>query len=108
MKTLAAAPGVAVRFAGSLLLIAAGGGGAPALALPEYAQREAKSCAYCHVAENGAGARNYRGEFYRKHRRSFAGFDDAAEARKAGAEVGPDADPAPRSYAPPRRRGRPC
>jgi eukaryotic-like serine/threonine-protein kinase len=70
-------------------------------ARPKYARAEGKSCAYCHVGAAGGGARNYRGAFYQANKLTFNGFDDAAEAKKAGAEVGPDASPPPKSLTAP-------
>lgn len=70
-------------------------------ATPAFAKKEAKSCGYCHVNPAGGGARNYRGLYYKAHGLSFASFDDAAEAKKAGVEIGPDPKPNPTSYTPP-------
>jgi len=58
-------------------------------------------CGFCHVKPGGGGARNYRGLYYAMHGHSFAGFDDAAEAKAAGVEVGPDASEKPASLTPP-------
>ena len=69
----------------------------PAQGLPKYADAEGKPCAYCHVRASGGGPRNYRGLFYAANKFTFYRFDDAAEAKKAGAEVGPSATPPPRS-----------
>lgn len=85
-----------VLSAASLLLSASS-----AHAFKKFAQAEGKSCAYCHVNPAGAGKRNYRGLFYKAHNNSFAGFDDAAEAKKAGVEIGPEPTPPPRSQTPP-------
>ncbi len=63
----------------------------------KYAIAEGVSCAYCHVSAVGGGKRNYRGDFYQKQMHSFANFDDAAEAKAAGVEVGPEADKKPAS-----------
>ncbi len=49
-----------------------------------------------HRAENN----NYRGLFYKGNNYTFAGFDDAAEAKKAGVAIGPDAAPPPNSFKP--------
>jgi hypothetical protein len=73
----------------------------PANAYPPYAKKENKSCAYCHVNKAGGGARNYRGAYYKAHGLTFASFDDAAEAKKAGVEIGPEPKPNPTSYTPP-------
>lgn len=72
-------------------------------AFPKFAAAEGKPCAYCHVNPAGGGARNYRGKYYKAHALSFAEFDDAAEAKKAGEEVGPDPDPSvkPKSWTAP-------
>lgn len=70
-------------------------------ALPAFTQKEGKPCAYCHVNQAGSGPRNYRGLFYKQNKLSFAGFDDAAEAKKAGVEIGPNPTPPPKSYSPP-------
>lgn len=74
-------------------------------AYPAYAKKENKSCGYCHVRAAGGGARNYRGAYYKGHGLSFASFDDTAEAKKAGVEVGPDPTPNPTSYTPPAKAG---
>ena len=74
---------------------------APTSATPKFAKKEMVSCAYCHVNPSGGGKRNYRGTYYRKNDLSFAGFDDKEEAKKAGAEVAPDADAHPTSLTPP-------
>jgi tetratricopeptide (TPR) repeat protein len=77
---------------------------APVKATPVFAQKEGKPCAYCHVNPNGGGKRNYRGLYYKAHNLTFAEFDDAAEAKKAGVEVGPDPDPntKPKSWTAPK------
>jgi len=53
-------------------------------ARPEYAKAEGKSCAYCHEDPKGGKRRNYRGRYYGQKMRSFAGFNNADEAKKAG------------------------
>lgn len=68
-------------------------------AFKKFAEAEGKPCAYCHVNPAGGGPRNYRGLFYKVNGLSFKGFDDAAEAKKAGAEIGPAATPPPKSLA---------
>ena len=69
----------------------------PAAAFPKFANQEGVKCAYCHVRATGGGKRNYRGSFYDKNNNSFAGFDDKAEAEKAGEPIAPDADSVPKS-----------
>jgi tetratricopeptide (TPR) repeat protein len=79
-------------------------GAAPraAHALPKYAQTEKKPCIYCHNGPVGnANNSNYRAKFYKANALSFKGFDDAAEAAKAGVDVAPEATPPPASYSPP-------
>lgn len=79
-------------------------GGTPraAHALPKYAQAEKKPCIYCHNGPAGnANNLGYRAKFYKANDHSFKGFDDAAEATKAGVPVGPEATPPPTSYSPP-------
>ncbi len=79
-------------------------GGTPraAHALPKYAQAEKKPCIYCHNGPAGnANNLGYRAKFYKANDHSFKGFDDAAEAAKAGVAVGPEATPPPTSYSPP-------
>ncbi len=71
-------------------------------ALPKYAQTEGKTCVYCHTGATNSNTINYRGKFYKQNKYTFAGFDDAAEAKKAGVEVGPDAAPLPKSYSAPK------
>jgi hypothetical protein len=69
-----------------------------AYAKPPFAQKEGVKCTYCHTTPP---QRNYRGNFYHDNGLSFAGFDDAAEAKKAGVEIGPEADSKPKSWTPP-------
>lgn len=64
----------------------------PAQAFPPFKDKEKKPCTFCHLKPEG-GARNYRGLYYKAHMLTFAEFDDAAEAKKAGVEVAPDPDP---------------
>lgn len=58
-------------------------------ARPPYAKKENKTCNYCHAVEKGGGPRGFRGMYYGAHKLSFKGFDNKAEAKKAG--VKPDA-----------------
>jgi len=76
--------------------------GAPrsASAFPAFVEKEGKPCSYCHLNPKGGGKRNYRGVFYKMNANTFAKFDDAAEAKKAGVEIGPEATPPPKSYTP--------
>lgn len=37
-------------------------------ARPEYAEKEKKECAFCHVNPNGGGERNWRGQYYGKNK----------------------------------------
>jgi tetratricopeptide (TPR) repeat protein len=82
-----------VLLAATALVAIGAVGSAPVKAFPPFAQKEGKPCAYCHVNPNGGGKRNYRGLYYKAHNLTFAEFDDAAEAKKASVEVGPDPDP---------------
>ena len=66
----------------------------PASAKPPFAEKEGVACTYCHIQ---APKRNYRGDYYKSHQLSFAGFVDAAEAKKAGVAVGPGAGSKPKS-----------
>jgi formylglycine-generating enzyme required for sulfatase activity len=70
-----------------------------AMAFKKYATAEGVSCGYCHKKESGGGPRNYRGVFYKAQKLSFAGFDDEAEAKKAGQAVAPFAAEKPNSQA---------
>ena len=86
----------------ALVAGALGLAGRAAHATPVYAQKEGKTCIYCHTGPVGnATNSNYRGIFYKKNGHTFAGFDDAAEAKKAGVEVGPEATPPHKTYSPP-------
>ncbi len=89
----------AVTLAGAALLAVLA---APqsASAFPAFVAKEGKPCAYCHVNPKGGGKRNYRGVYYKMNANSFAKFDDAAEAKKAGEEIGPEPTPPPKSYTP--------
>ncbi|HET6382508.1 MAG TPA: hypothetical protein VFJ58_03875 [Armatimonadota bacterium] len=49
-------------------------------AYPIYAQREGKTCAYCHTNPAGGGPLTYRGTYYHNHNHSFAGFVDKGSA----------------------------
>ncbi|WP_309718861.1 glutathione peroxidase [Armatimonas sp.] len=60
-----------------------------ALARPEYGKKEGQKCSYCHI-NYAAGYFTYRGMYYKLHNRSFASFDNLAEAKLAG--VAPDSE----------------
>lgn len=66
----------------------------PASAKPPFAEKEGVACTYCHTQ---APRRNYRGDYYKSHQFSFAGFVDATEAKKAGVAVAPGAASKPKS-----------
>jgi hypothetical protein len=66
----------------------------PATAKPPFAEKEGVPCVYCHIQ---APRRNYRGDYYKAHQLSFAGFVDATEAKKAGVPIGPNASSTPAS-----------
>lgn len=72
-----------------------------AQAKPPFAEKEGKPCTYCH-APDGPPKRNYRGVYYAAHNNTFEEFDDAAEAKKAGVAIGPDAEPKPKSWTAPK------
>ena len=72
-----------------------------AQARPPFAKKEGVECKYCHAP--GPPKRNYRGVFYAAHDHTFAGFDDAAEAKAAGAEIGAVPDSKPSSMTPPKK-----
>lgn len=91
------------RTALGLAALAALAGGA--YAKPPFAEKEGVKCTYCHAPN--PPTRNYRGAFYKANGLSFAGFDDAAEAKKAGAEIGADADAKPKSWTPPKTAAEP-
>ena len=57
--------------AGALLL---GLWPAGAQALPRFAQKENKPCAFCHVKPSGGGKRNAAGHWYEEHGFSFRGY----------------------------------
>jgi opacity protein-like surface antigen len=71
----------------------------PAEAKPPFATKEGVKCTYCHAP--APPTRNYRGKYYGMHNLSFAGFDDAAEAKKAGVAIGAEADSKPKSQTAP-------
>ncbi|MBB6049272.1 3-keto-disaccharide hydrolase [Armatimonas rosea] len=73
---------------------------ASAQAKPPFAQKEGVKCTYCHSGQQPK--RNYRGDYYKLHNLTFEGFDDAAEAKKAGVEIGPLADSKPASLTAPK------
>lgn len=53
-------------------------------AFPKFSKKENVNCGYCHTAEGGGGARNFRGVYYKAHKLSFAEFDETFEAKAAG------------------------
>ena len=89
------------QFAGDLDLVVAG----TANAKPPFAEKEGVKCTYCHTQPP---QRNYRGNFYKANNLAFAGFDDAAEAKKAGVEVGPEASSKPKSWTAPEAPAEPA
>ena len=58
--------------------------GSTAHAYKKYAVKEGVACSYCHTAEGGGGARNFRGVYYKTHKLSFAEFDETFESKAAG------------------------
>jgi hypothetical protein len=64
---LAALPAVLAVAAGLALTAPA----KPAEAKPEYAKKEGKECAYCHVKATGGGPRTAKGDEYAKNGRKF-------------------------------------
>ena len=76
-----------VSFVAAVILIA---GIFNAEARPEYAQKENKTCAYCHLNAGGGGARGFRGQFYGANGLSFSKYDEARESSIAG--LPPDTD----------------
>jgi opacity protein-like surface antigen len=68
-------------------------------AKPPFAAKEGVKCSYCHAP--APPTRNYRGKYYGMHNLSFAGFDDAAEAKKAGVAIGAEAESKPKSQTAP-------
>lgn len=88
-------------FSGALIALTVG----VAHARPPFAEKEGKPCSYCH--QPGPPKRNYRGDFYKANNHTFAKFDDAAEAKKAGVDVGPDAEGNPKSWTAPDKAAEP-
>lgn len=86
-----------INLLAALLLTAIGA--TAAFAKPEFKDKEGVKCTYCHSGQQPK--RNYRGDFYKRNGFSFKGFDDAAEAKKAGVEIGPLAELKPASLTPP-------
>ena len=64
---LTALPAAAALTAGLALAVPA----KPAEARPEYAKKEGKECAYCHVNPKGGGPRNAKGDEYFKNGKKF-------------------------------------
>lgn len=56
-----------------------------AAALPKFAQREKKPCAFCHVKPAGGGRRNAAGHWYETHCFSFRGY----RPKQARSQTGP-------------------
>jgi hypothetical protein len=83
------ASSAACAVAGAACLAAAGAIAAiapapPALALADYAKREAKECGFCHVSPKGAGPRNAKGQEYEANGHRFgvqSWTDDANRAK---------------------------
>lgn len=73
-------------------------------AKPPFAEKEGLKCTYCHTTPP---MRNYRGNFYKANALAFTAFDDAAEAKKAGAEIGPEAASKPKSLTAPVEEAKP-
>ena len=71
-----------------------------AQAKPPFAEKEGKKCNFCHAP--APPKLGYRALYYKMHNLSFEGFDDAAEAKKAGVDVGPDPEPKPKSWTAPK------
>ncbi|MCX6369563.1 MAG: hypothetical protein NTX57_23090 [Armatimonadetes bacterium] len=71
-----------------------------AQAKPPFAEKEGKKCNYCHAPS--PPKLGYRALYYKMHNLTFEGFDDAAEAKKAGVDVGPDPEPKPKSWTAPK------
>ena len=61
----------------------------PASARPDYAKKEKRLCAYCHVDSKGGGPRNPRGVYYEAHNLTFTGFKE--ETQDAPKKTGPPA-----------------
>jgi hypothetical protein len=85
----------------TLLGVALLGVSSLAQARPPFAKKEGVACDYCHSGQQPK--RNYRGVFYGANDHTFNGFDDKAEAEKAGAEIGPAADSKPASLVAPKK-----
>jgi glutathione peroxidase len=66
--------------------------GSAANAFPRFAKKEGVACGYCHVAEGGGGARNFRGLYYKAHKLSFADFDETFESMAAKVDPGSKGD----------------
>ena len=69
-------------------------------ALPKYAQKERKPCAFCHANPRGGGARNAAGAWYEEHGLSLAGYPPTP-ARPAGTAAAPSAPRPARAKAKP-------
>ncbi|MGC4042577.1 MAG: DUF1080 domain-containing protein [Armatimonas sp.] len=68
-------------------------------ASPPFTNKELVHCFYCHTDQLKL---NYRGNYYKLHNLTFAEFDDAAEAKKAGVPIAPLAETRPKSLTPPK------
>ena len=66
-----------------------------ALAMPQYALKERKQCAYCHYDPKGGGPTNSAGRYYAKHF-SLVGYLDKKEKKHHSKKTAlPAASPAP-------------
>ena len=54
-------------------------------AKPEFAKKEGKKCEFCHTI---IPKRGFRGLYYKAHKLSLKGFDEAKESKKAGVKAG--------------------
>ena len=57
-------------------------------ATPAFAQKEKKSCNYCHLKNEGGKGWGFRGKYYEHNKLSFKGFVEKTEAAKAGVKPG--------------------
>src|SRR5437867_4087978 len=84
MRTFLLAPALLVP---ALAVVAVAVAPVPdAAAKPEYAKKEGKECAFCHVNPKGGGPRNAKGDEYAKNGHKFATTGAAAGPAKGFGE----------------------
>ena len=72
-------------------------------ALPKYAQKEKKPCAFCHVNPKGGGKKTAAGEYYKAHDHTLVGYKEGG-APSPSPKPSPKASPKPKPKASPKAK----